>query len=62
MKRIWLVEFPTYKYNENVKLLAAKNLLKIIDAKFAKTINPDYVATETPKLTIKSQYKPKEPK
>lgn len=32
--KIWYVEFPTYQYNEDVKELAKKNGLKIIDAQF----------------------------
>ena len=32
--KTWYVEFPTYQYNENVKELAKKNGLKIIDAQF----------------------------
>lgn len=31
---IWYVEFPTYKYKEDVKELARKAGLKIVDAKF----------------------------
>lgn len=32
--KIWYVEFPTYQYNEDVKELARKNNLKIVDAIF----------------------------
>ena len=32
--KIWYVEFPTYQYNEDVKELAKKNGLKIIDTQF----------------------------
>ena len=32
--QIWYVEFPTFQYNEDVKDLARKNNLKIIDARF----------------------------
>ena len=32
--QIWYVEFPTFQYNEDVKELARKNNLKIIDARF----------------------------
>lgn len=32
-KPVWFVKFPTWKYEENVKELAAKNGLKIIDAR-----------------------------
>ena len=32
--QIWYVEFPTYIYNEDVKELARKNNLKIVDVRF----------------------------
>jgi hypothetical protein len=59
-KKIWLVEFPTYKYNEDVKKLASENGLKIIDARYKDGVNPDNVAKEVPKLTLKD--KPKKAK
>lgn len=34
MNSVWYVEFPTFQYNEDVKDLARKNNLKIIDARF----------------------------
>ena len=34
MNNVWYVEFPTFQYNEDVKDLARKNNLKIIDARF----------------------------
>lgn len=34
MNNVWYVEFPTFQYNEDVKDLAKKNNLKIIDAIF----------------------------
>ena len=34
MNNVWYVEFPTFQYNEDVKDLARKNNLKIIDAIF----------------------------
>ena len=51
MKKIWLVEFPTYQYNENVVELAKQNGLKIIDSRYAKDYNQDQIATQTPTLT-----------
>lgn len=59
MKKVWLVKFPTFKYNEDVKELAQKANLKIINAKFAKEIDKKYVETDAPKLTLKDEYKPK---
>ena len=34
MNNIWFLEFPTFQYNEDVKDLARKNNLKIIDSRF----------------------------
>lgn len=31
---IWYIEFPTYRYNEDVKAIAKERGLKIIDSKF----------------------------
>ena len=52
-QQIWLVGFPTHQYKEDVKLLARKNNLKVIDAKFDKSINPELIAKNAPKLTKK---------
>ena len=56
---IWLVDFPTYQYNENVIELAEKNKLQIIDSKFASSIPVDDVAKgkDLPKLTKKADNK-----
>lgn len=51
--KIWLVDFPTYKYNEDVKDLARRNNLKVIDAKFSHEIDKEHVETSAPKLTLK---------
>lgn len=51
---IWYVEFPTYQYNEDVKALAKKHGLKIIDAQFK---SDDTGADKTPKLTLKKDAK-----
>lgn len=53
MKKVWLVEFPTYQYEENVKQLAAAKNLKVIDARFAKSVNEEVVEKSPPKLTKK---------
>lgn len=52
-KKIWLVPHPTSQFKEDVKLLAAQKLLKIIDAKFAAAIDPKRIASNAPKLTPK---------
>ena len=51
MKKIWLVEFPTYQYKEDVKALASSKGLKVIDAKFGKGIDEKFIETKPPKLT-----------
>lgn len=53
MKKVWLVEFPTYQYEEDVKQLAASKNLKVVDARFTKAVNPEEVEKSPPKLTKK---------
>ena len=48
--QIWYVEFPTFQYNEDVKDLARKNNLKIIDARFQ---GKNKQCEKAPKLTLK---------
>ena len=48
--QIWYVEFPTFQYNEDVKDLARKNNLKIIDARFQ---GDNKQCEKAPKLTLK---------
>lgn len=48
----WYVEFPTYRYVEDVKELARKNGLKIIDAKFQ---GENKQCEKAPKLTLKKE-------
>lgn len=55
--KIWYVEFPTYQYNEDVKELARKNNLKIVDAIFQ---GENEQCEEAPKLTLIGEKK--EPK
>ena len=57
--KVWLVEFPTYKYNEDVKKLASKSGLKIIDARFKDSVNPANIADKVPELTLKAKKKAK---
>lgn len=59
MNNIWLVEFPTYRYTQDVKLIARKGGLKVIDKKFAKDYPPEMLAEKTPTLTIKPEFKQK---
>lgn len=59
-RKIWLVKFPTHQYTEDVKGLARKNNLRIIDNRFRKDFNMDYVETDPPKLTLKPKPKKNE--
>lgn len=54
---IWYVEFPTYRYNEDVKALAKEHGLRICDAAF----DAGDGATDVPELTLKPEYQPDEP-
>lgn len=54
MKDIWFVDFPTFKYKEDVSALAIKNGLEVIDSKF-----DDGKGKKGPKLTLKPQYQVK---
>ncbi len=58
MNNIWYVEFPTFQYNEDVKDLARKNNLKIIDARFQ---GDNKQCDKPPKLTKIKGSKEKEP-
>lgn len=50
-RKTWLVEFPTYQYNEDVKALARQRNLIVYDAKFADQIPVEWVEKDPPKLT-----------
>ena len=50
-RKTWLVEFPTYQYNEDVKALARQRNLIVYDAKFADQIPDEWVENNPPKLT-----------
>lgn len=54
---IWYVDFPTYRYNEDVPTLARQNGLTVIDA--AATVSRDGATDKPPALTLKAEYKPK---
>lgn len=53
-KEIWYVEFPTYKYKEDVKELAQRNNLKIVDAIFQ---GKNKQCEKAPKLTLIDEVK-----
>lgn len=50
-RKIWLVEHPLHQYKEDVKALARKNDLRIIDAEHKASIDPATVEDKPPKLT-----------
>ena len=53
--KIWYVEFPTYRYNEDAKSLARKAGVKIVDAVFK---GDNKQVANAPKLTLKEEYQP----
>ena len=55
--KVWYVEFPTHRYNEDVKALAVEAGVKIIDAKF-KGNNKQ--CKNAPKLSVKGEVKPRD--
>ena len=52
-RKIWFVEFPTFQYKEDVKVLARQKNLKVVDARFKADFREELVAVEVPKLTKK---------
>ncbi len=53
-RKCWYVVFPTHQYEQDVKALAKRGNLKIVDARFDEGDG----AEDVPKLTIKGA-KPK---
>jgi len=51
--KVWYVEFPTYRYEEDVKATARKAGLKVVDAKFK---GDNKQCANAPKLTLKKEY------
>lgn len=59
-KKTWFVKFPTYQYVENVKELAEKNNLQIVDDRFMNDKTAlKYEADKVPTLTLKTEVKKK---
>ena len=54
-KEIFYVEFPTFRYEEDAKAVAAKNGLRIVDAAFQ---GKNEQCKNVPKLTLKKEFKP----
>lgn len=53
-RKIWLVNFPTYQYKEDVKKLASKAGLKIVDARHGRSFKKEMIEDKPPKLTLKN--------
>ncbi len=47
--KVWYVEFPSYRYNEDIKAIAKERGLKIVNARF-KGNNKQ--VSNAPKLTL----------
>ncbi len=58
-RKVWLVKFPTHQYVEDVKEIAQKNNLRVIDSRFRTHFNMDFVESSPPKLTLKPKAKAK---
>lgn len=56
----WLVDFPTYRYAEDMKALARKAGLRIVDAAHASDADIAVAVSgkDAPKLTLKPEYAP----
>lgn len=55
-RKVWFVEFPTHRYTQDVKTIARKGDLKILDAKVQGKREQ---CTGAPKLTLKPEFQPK---
>ena len=56
-KKVWLVDFPTYLYKEDVAAVAAANDLRVINNRFADQYTDEQIESKPPKLTLKSAKK-----
>lgn len=50
-RKIWLIPHPTSQFKEDVKELAARHRLKILDAIYAGQVDPARIAEDPPTLT-----------
>ncbi len=57
--KLWYVGFPIYRYNEDVKALARKAGLRVVDAIFK---GDNKQVANAPKLTLKKEYQPEKSK
>lgn len=56
----WLVDFPTFRYVEDVKALARAAGLRVIDAAYANDLDRKVAvsADKAPKLTLRPEFQP----
>ena len=59
---IWLVEFPTSQYNEDVKAVASAACLRIIDARFKDQFSESDLAKNPPSITKIGEKKKRKPR
>ena len=59
---IWLVDFPTCQYNEDVKAVASAAGLRIINAKFKADFSNSDLADNPPSITKIGEKKKRKPR
>jgi len=52
-KKVWLVDHPTSQYEEDVKDMAARAMVRIVDSKYSGSVDPDKLHPSMPELTKK---------
>lgn len=57
-RKVWFVGFPTYRYTQDVKTVARKADLKVVDARFQ---GDQKQCENAPKLTLRKEYQAKKP-
>ncbi len=56
-RKLWPVEHPTWRYAENVKELARKANLIVVDATELRDEDFEHIAKDAPKLTLRDEAK-----
>jgi len=52
-KKVWLVDHPTSQYEEDVKEVAARAMVRIVDSKYKSSVDPAKIHSSMPELTKK---------
>lgn len=52
-RKIWLVKHPVSLYEEDVKAVARRENLRIVDSRFRSNVGMEFLANPQPKLTPK---------